>query len=69
MQAAPRIANAMSQILHKVHRDVEGAWVGSSVVHLGDQYVDVELRAACVRWLMVVLCFPPQQRPQRFELH
>ena len=45
MQGAPRIANAMSQILHKVHREVQGQWIGSSVVHLGDQCVP---RRACV---------------------
>ena len=38
VQSCPRIGRAMSTIIHRVHR-VIGAWVGSSVVHLGDENV------------------------------
>lgn len=38
VQRAPRVGRAMQRILHKAQQQL-GSWVGSSVVHLGDQAV------------------------------
>ncbi|ORY07331.1 hypothetical protein K493DRAFT_202209 [Basidiobolus meristosporus CBS 931.73] len=38
VQPAPRVSKAMRQIVSKVQREI-GHWVGSSVVHLGDDLV------------------------------
>lgn len=39
VQQAPRVAKDMRRILHRVQEGVGSAWVGSSVVHLGDRNV------------------------------
>ena len=39
VQAAPNCSRFMHTILGKVQRDLEGAWIGSSVVHMGDHTV------------------------------
>eukprot|EP01139_Manchomonas_bermudensis_P006206 Amastigsp_a176678_22.p1 type:complete len:418 gc:universal Amastigsp_a176678_22:1-1254(+) len=38
-QSAPRVAQAMSDILSRTMRKVGGGWIGSSAVHLGDHNV------------------------------
>ena len=38
VQSAPKISNAMHQILNRVQQ-AAGSWVGLSVVHLGDRDV------------------------------
>jgi hypothetical protein len=39
VQSAPNCSKLMNQILEKVQRDLEGNWIGSSVVHMGDHTV------------------------------
>ena len=39
VQSAPNCSRLMHQILEKVQRDLEGNWIGSSVVHMGDHTV------------------------------
>merc|ERR1711991_855105 len=39
VQAAPRVAKAMRDLLFRVQKQLGGAWVGSSVIHLGDDNV------------------------------
>lgn len=39
IQGAPAAASLMNSIVAKVQRDLDGNWIGSSVVHLGDHNV------------------------------
>ena len=39
VQECPRISKAMREIVHDVQLECSGGWVGSSVVHLGDNNV------------------------------
>ena len=39
VQGAPNCSRFMHTILDKVQRDLEGSWIGSSVVHMGDHTV------------------------------
>lgn len=39
VQECPRISKAMREIVHDVQTECSGGWVGSSVVHLGDNNV------------------------------
>ena len=39
VQSAPACSKLMHQILDKVQRDLDGNWIGSSVVHMGDHTV------------------------------
>eukprot|EP01130_Rhizamoeba_saxonica_P010677 TRINITY_DN4401_c0_g1_i1.p1 TRINITY_DN4401_c0_g1~~TRINITY_DN4401_c0_g1_i1.p1 ORF type:complete len:380 (-),score=81.85 TRINITY_DN4401_c0_g1_i1:53-1192(-) len=39
VQSAPSIGNAMRKIIGNIQRSISGSWVGSSVVHLGDNDV------------------------------
>jgi hypothetical protein len=39
VQGAPNCSRLMHSILDKVQRDLEGSWIGSSVVHMGDHTV------------------------------
>ena len=39
VQGAPNCSRFMNTILDKVQRDLDGSWIGSSVVHMGDHTV------------------------------